>query len=41
MAVRPSIGEPGHPALINHAAQRAASIQNRIADTITRFAGSM
>jgi uncharacterized membrane protein len=41
MAVRPSIGEPGHPALINHAAQRAASVQNRIADTITRFAGSM
>ena len=41
MAVRPSIGEPKHPALAQHAAQRAQSVQNRIADSITRFAGSM
>jgi uncharacterized membrane protein len=32
---------PSHPALVEHANQRAASIQNRIADAITRFAGSM
>jgi uncharacterized membrane protein len=31
----------GHPSLIRHAEQRAASIQNRVADVITRFAGSM
>ena len=30
-----------HPALLKHAEQRAASIQNRIADRITTFAGSM
>ena len=41
MAVRPSIGEPEHPALIQHASQRAENAQNRIADSITRFAGSM
>jgi uncharacterized membrane protein len=32
---------PSHPALVEHANQRAASVQNRIADAITRFAGSM
>jgi uncharacterized membrane protein len=32
---------PQHPALAEQAAQRAQSVQNRIADTITRFAGSM
>jgi len=32
---------PEHPALAAHAERRARSIQNRIADTITRFAGSM
>jgi uncharacterized membrane protein len=41
MAVRPSIGEPEHPALVQHASQRAENVQNRIADSITRFAGSM
>jgi uncharacterized membrane protein len=30
-----------NPALIKHAEQRAASVQNRIADQITTFAGSM
>src|SRR5690349_9866426 len=30
-----------HPALAAHARQRAESVQNRIADAITRFAGSM
>jgi len=30
-----------HPALSAHAEQRRQSVQNRIADAITRFAGSM
>jgi uncharacterized membrane protein len=32
---------PVHPALLTHVEERAANVQNRIADTITRFAGSM
>ena len=40
MAVHPK-RLPEHPALAAHAEQRARSVQNRIADTITRFAGSM
>jgi uncharacterized membrane protein len=32
---------PIHPALLEHAERRARSAQNRVADTITRFAGSM
>jgi uncharacterized membrane protein len=32
---------PMHPALIEHAEMRARNAQNRVADTITRFAGSM
>jgi len=30
-----------NPALVKHAEQRAESVQNRIADQITTFAGSM
>src|SRR6478672_10980621 len=30
-----------NPALVNHASERAESVQNRIADRITSFAGSM
>jgi uncharacterized membrane protein len=30
-----------HPALLEHARQRSASVQNRIADRITSFSGSM
>jgi len=30
-----------NPALVKHAEQRAESVQNRIADQITSFAGSM
>jgi uncharacterized membrane protein len=30
-----------HPALVEHAQQRAENIQNRIADRITAYAGSM
>jgi uncharacterized membrane protein len=32
---------PSHPALVQHAEDRAQNVQDRIADTITRFAGSM
>jgi uncharacterized membrane protein len=35
-----SLIEP-NPALLEHAKQRAESVQNRIADEITKFAGSM
>ena len=37
----PKLPEPINPALIHHAEQRATATQNRIADAITRFAGSM
>ena len=33
--------QPTHPSLIRHAEERAASLQNRLADAITAFAGSM
>ena len=33
--------EPVHPALLEIGEERARSVQNRIADVITRFAGSM
>jgi uncharacterized membrane protein len=32
---------PVHPALVQHGEERARSLQNRIADAITTFAGSM
>ncbi len=32
---------PKHPSLVRHAEERAASLQNRFADAITSFAGSM
>jgi uncharacterized membrane protein len=38
--VQHSVMEP-NPALLEHARQRAESVQNRIADRITAFAGSM
>lgn len=34
-------GPPLNPALLDHAQQRAAHLQARVADTITKFAGSM
>jgi uncharacterized membrane protein len=40
MAIRHPI-PPNLPALLQHERERATNIQNRIADTITRFAGSM
>jgi uncharacterized membrane protein len=39
--IPPGVPEPISPALIQHAEQRAAETQNRIADVITGFAGSM
>jgi uncharacterized membrane protein len=36
-----NLSEPVNPALIKHAEKRAQSVQNRIADRITAFAGSM
>ncbi len=40
MSARP-LPIPINPALLQHADQRRQSLENRIADTITRFAGSM
>jgi uncharacterized membrane protein len=39
LPIRPP--KPVNPALLRHAAQRQAFVQNRIADAITAFAGSM
>jgi uncharacterized membrane protein len=39
--VPPRLPKPINPALAKHAEARAANLQNRIADVITRFAGSM
>ena len=41
MSVRPVVGLPKHPALAQHAKERRARVENRVADAITRFAGSM
>ena len=41
MSHRPVVGPAEHPALQMVASKRAESVQNRIADVITRFAGSM
>jgi uncharacterized membrane protein len=41
MAIRTEVRRPLHPALIRQAEERARDVQNRIADVITRFAGSM
>jgi len=37
----PSLGPPIHPALLKQARARAAARQNRLADRVTAFAGSM
>ncbi len=41
--MRPTVpkGRPHHPAVLEHHAERAASIQLRLADAIIAFAGSM
>src|SRR5262249_20903191 len=38
---KPTDSPPHHPVVMAHQAQRATSVQLRIADTITAFAGSM
>ena len=40
MSVHPPQGS-AHPALAAHLEERSSDLQNRVADTITRFAGSM
>ncbi len=37
----PVLTPPRNPALVQHAQHRAQSAENRVADVITRFAGSM
>lgn len=39
--VIPAYEPSSHPALLEHQKERARSVQNRLADAITRFAGSM
>jgi hypothetical protein len=39
--IPPKLPEPISPALVKQAERRADDVQNRIADAITRFAGSM
>jgi uncharacterized membrane protein len=41
MSLRAVVATSHHPALVEHAEARASNIQNRAADRITRFAGSM
>jgi uncharacterized membrane protein len=41
LGLTPELPAPINPALAKHAEQRAMVTQNRIADAITRFAGSM
>src|SRR4051812_11244466 len=41
LVVPPKLPEPIDPVLIKHAEERAATTQNRIADRITAFSGSM
>jgi uncharacterized membrane protein len=41
VTISSAVNEVQHPALQQHNAKRRESLQNRIADRITRFAGSM
>jgi uncharacterized membrane protein len=41
MSVRSVVPEPKNPILVKHRQMRRASVQNRIADAVTKFAGSM
>jgi uncharacterized membrane protein len=40
-AIPPKLPQPVNPALMKHAEEQARDVQNRIADVITRFSGSM
>jgi uncharacterized membrane protein len=39
--IPPELPQPVNPALVKHAEEQARDVQNRVADVITRFAGSM
>jgi hypothetical protein len=41
LVIPPKRPEPINPAQLKHAEERAADVQNQIADMVTRFAGSM
>jgi uncharacterized membrane protein len=41
MSVRSIVPEAENPVLVKHRQMRRASLQNRIADVVTKFAGSM
>jgi uncharacterized membrane protein len=41
VVVPSKLQRPLNPALVNQAEQRARAVENRVADAITRFAGSM
>jgi uncharacterized membrane protein len=41
MSLRPTVAPSHNPAIVAHEEARAQNLQNRIADAITRFAGSM
>ncbi len=41
MSLRSTVGEERHPALRQHAKERRPKFENRAADVITQFAGSM
>ena len=41
MSSRPTVARPRHPVLREHAGAREANVQDRAADRITAFAGSM
>jgi uncharacterized membrane protein len=41
IVIPPKLPQPVNPALLQHAEQQGRDVQNRIADGITRFSGSM
>jgi uncharacterized membrane protein len=41
MSLQKTVGQPKNPALREHAKERRVKFENRLADLITRFAGSM
>ena len=41
LGLTPKLPDPVSPAQVEHAEERATNTQNKIADTITRFSGSM
>jgi uncharacterized membrane protein len=41
MSLFSTVGQPRDPALVEHAKERRSKFENRLADSVTRFAGSM